>query len=346
MLQQACKKFLEQKYGADVIITHFEEVSGGFLSKAYKVTTLIEDKENIFFIKEPTEHMLSHEKGENIFASFLTSHRTAEHAQSEPESVGCFITDKSTGKTLGITDTLGESHHIVEVQKYRKGTPYIEYLDKLSNQKELTTKDKAYMNRIVDKLYLVHSSPLEVTDSQRKKLYTRGLQEVLTHPELTISLLNENHHASNIFEGERKYEYIVEMLKVIDHLKVHNHRLSIIHGDFWPYNILIDDEDDAFFIDYSRITYGDPGHDVGNLYMYLQWLAIYKKNTIYADLAEYFLIRYSATGNDELVKQTSVGYIGFTGAACLVEDFYPDATHEMRKTFHTHLLKVLRQRSL
>lgn len=36
-----------------------------------------------------------------------------------------------------------------------------------------------------------------------------------------------------------------------------------LHGDFWGSNILIDEMDEPFLIDYSRVPYSDPAIDVG-----------------------------------------------------------------------------------
>jgi thiamine kinase-like enzyme len=86
-------------------------------------------------------------------------------------------------------------------------------------------------------------------------MYRRSLREVVTNYETILSLYEQS-------IGEQP-SHIVTLVKqafglYMDIIDTHSDRPCVsLHGDFWHNNIIFDDKD-PYFIDFSRIPYGEP----------------------------------------------------------------------------------------
>jgi thiamine kinase-like enzyme len=61
---------------------------------------------------------------------------------------------------------------------------------------------------------------------------------------------------------------------------------SVVHGDYNPSNVIIDEDGKVWVIDWAHVSEGDPAADAAKTYL---WLNIHKYN----DLAEKYLLLYS-----------------------------------------------------
>ena len=66
-------------------------------------------------------------------------------------------------------------------------------------------------------------------------------------------------------------------------------------------NVLLDEKNAPFFIDYSRIPYGDAGIDIGWFVGYMLFSKICTENKIYLEAAQYFVDQYIAFSGDSKI---------------------------------------------
>ena len=178
----------------------------------------------------------------------------------------------------------------------------------------------------------IHGIHPEYESTRATQVYKRSVRDILCHPELTLSVFTNNLQDSEIFKYGFKYEYITNMLKLFDTC-TDGARLSLVHGDFWYSNIMLDENKVPFLIDYSRQGYGEPGIDVGWFYGSMMWLAVVEKNKIYEQVARYFIERYVLHSKDAEIEKYATIPLGFIGAIAGIEAFFPSVTHKERKEF-------------
>jgi thiamine kinase-like enzyme len=102
-----------------------------------------------------------------------------------------------------------------------------------------------------------------------------------------------------------KYNYLEKMIRENDRMiqSSTTRNLSYLHGDFWYSNILVDIDNNPFFIDYSRIPYGDAGIDIGWFVGNFTLEYIKTKNRVYLDAARVFIDEYiHVTGDKDILK--------------------------------------------
>lgn len=326
---------LSQFFEAKVEVKEIKKIHIGPHSESYKVKILVGAEKKNLLIKKPLEELPGDTKRADYFNDYLAGWKISSLLDLSPRVLGCFL------------EPVGDTYNIYQIQEYREGESYLETLLHLSEEDSDTAKQKHKIEATVSLLLQVHKSALPpISETRKQALYKRSLREVITHPRLTLTLFDQKLGESRIFKGSFRYQYITEMLKVANHFGGYYDRLSIIHGDFWSGNILFDKANEPFFLDYSNHCYGEPGMDVGNFYIELIWLSILKNNPVYRDLANYFLGSYVKSAGDALIRNTAITYIGFTGAICLVEEYFPQVSHRQRQKFASYIFACLRQKKL
>jgi hypothetical protein len=317
----------------EYVASNIEKIPGGYLADAYKVTArdAYSSQEKHFFLKSvKTKDALANELPEDLLHSYLVGARANRMAETNcPQTYGCFIGDEND--VLQKID-FHEASSIYELQEFREGEQLLPMLKELMKQGEWNDDIEECINSVVLMLTRIHAVSSEYAPDRAAQVYKRSVRDVLCHPELTLSVFSNNLQDSEIFKDGFKYEYIADMLRLFDAC-TDGSRLTAIHGDFWYSNIMLDPEHSPFLIDYSRQGYGEPGIDVGWFFGSMMWLSIVEKNPLYAQVASYFVERYKVLSGDKEIEKYAAVPLGFIGAVCSIEAFYPDVTNQERRKF-------------
>lgn len=319
--------------GDQFSLLDMEEINGGYLASAYKITAKhsVTNEQKIFFLKSlKTKEALTNELPEDVLHSYLAGVRANKLAATNcPKSYGCFVS--SNESPLQKIDFHDDSN-IFELQDFRSGSALLTVLKKYVEVGQWSYDLEKCIDSVAVMLSQIHSVKKEATKERSRQIYKRSVRDILCHPELTLSVFANNLEDSMIFSNGYKYEYITDMLKLCDTC-TDGSRLSLIHGDFWYSNIMLDQDNSPFLIDYSRQGYGEPGIDVGWFFGSMLWLSIVEQNAIYKEIAFYFLESYKQHSGDGDIEKYATVPLGFIGAVCSIEQFYPDVTNVQRKQF-------------
>jgi thiamine kinase-like enzyme len=174
-----------------------------------------------------------------------------KHARSV--DAGCF---EDTGKLVSI----GRGKEYFILTEFIEGKLYHLDLDRLKETGNINELD---MNRCVtlsDYLAEIHR-----TRYNSSGLYIRRIRDLVGHGECIMGLLDS-------YPKEFAYvntSYFVDIEKACVEwrwkLKERTHRLSQVHGDFHPWNILFRDGVDFTVLDRSRGEWGEPADDIAAL---------------------------------------------------------------------------------
>lgn len=121
--------------------------------------------------------------------------------------------------------------------------------------------DDHLINLIATKIGEIHKIGRKITQknvplSEQKGKYLRSCRKVLTHQELTFSIY-ENYPSSP--QDKKMLQQLIQFFMHTYFTFIENcdpQRITTLHGDFWNGNMIYDGKE-VFFIDFSRLGYGE-----------------------------------------------------------------------------------------
>ncbi|MDR2720020.1 MAG: aminoglycoside phosphotransferase family protein [Nitrososphaerota archaeon] len=173
------------------------------------------------------------------------------HARSV--DAGCF---EDTGKLVSV----GRCKEYFILTEFIEGRLYHLDLDRL---KETGNTSELDLNRCV--ALSEYLSEIHKTRHTSSGLYVRRIRDLVGHGECIMGLLDSY---PNEFDYVNR-SYFVDFEKACVewrwNLKERTHRLSQVHGDFHPWNILFREGVDFTALDRSRGEWGEPADDIAAL---------------------------------------------------------------------------------
>src|SRR5208282_2712806 len=111
-------------------------------------------------------------------------------------------------------------------------------------------------------------------------------------------------------------------------------RLSVVHGDFHPWNIMFRNGTDFTVLDRSRGEYGEPADDVTCMSMNYRFYSLQKYGKLqgeFKDMFERFMENYLVKSGDfDILKYASPFYV-FRALVVASPVWYPGLSSDVRK---------------
>src|SRR3989344_5258910 len=296
-----------------------QKIKGGYLSNAYIATVDNEGKVTKIFVKEQNENTWGAERPSDPYATYLTSDLAAQEQTLSPKVLGTF---------LAFDDQAVSIQHISGGKLFQIQEREVELGEKIA---------EIFAN--------IHSHKHPIERGTKFDEYSRSLRDVIAHPELTLNIFQNFLQKSEVLKEDFRYAYLAEMIKVSEYFSQFTERNSLVHGDAWHANVLVNGSD-LYLIDFSRLVHGEPGMDIGHFYVVCLQLALTQKNDYHVRMAQAFLSKYIDITKDEFIKESMVTYIGFTGAVSVVEDFYPKVSNEDREKLISYVYKCMQNKKI
>ncbi len=191
---------------------------------------------------------------------------------------------------------------------------------------------------------------IHATRKDDRDLYYRHVRNLLGSSECIMGLVDEAYPHPSPFLSDEAFQALERRL--VDwrwKLRGFAHRLAAVHGDFHPWNILVDGRGEFRVLDRSRGEWGEPAGDVATLaanYLLFGLLANPDEAKLtghFEGLWRVFFDEYlGATGDGECLE-VMAPFLVFRALVIASPEWYPNHPEGVRRALARFLTRVLEE---
>jgi hypothetical protein len=247
--------------------------------------------------------------------------------------VGALTTDGKSMKSLG---DCGEFFIVTELVD---GRLYHFDLDLIKSTEQLTGLDEQRCLALSDYLVEIHKAKREAP-----WLYVRRARELVGHGECIMGLL-DSYPPDLDFVSESDLIDVERNCTIWRwRLKRKAHRLSQVHGDFHPWNILFREGTDFTVLDRSRGEWGEPADDVTAMtinYIFYSLQKYGKLTGVFERLFYLFWDNYLQKTVDSEILEVVQPFYAWRGLVVASPIWYPSLSKDVRLKLFNFINNVL-----
>jgi thiamine kinase-like enzyme len=281
---------------------------------------------------KPGEYGHEHfsDRAQNLIWQNSTFNKLPKHVQSYDAG---FFTKKKSLKSAG--DCL----EFFILTKKVEGTTYNVDLDRIKLNGKLTKIDLKRCLTLSDYLAKIHAKK-----KKDPNLYDRRVRELIGHGECIMGII-DGYPKNLTYISENQLKEIEK--KCIDwrySLKQNPSRLSQVHGDFHPWNILFRKGNDFTVLDRSRGEWGEPADDMTSLSINYLFYSLQMHGRLMGPFKTLFMNfwkNYLEKTGDKKILSIVQPYFAFRGLVIASPIWYPDLKTDVRKKIFNFIINVL-----
>jgi hypothetical protein len=265
-----------------------------------------------------------------VWLDFNTFNRLPRHVRA---------VDKLVHTREGILRSISLADEVLLVTAYAPGQIYADDLVRMRDTGELEPQDihrvevlAAYLAEIHQ---VTHDDPL---------LWRRRLRDLIGHGE-GIMGITDSYPLDQGIAGEGE---LVEIEELANHwrwrLKPLSHRLSQVHGDFHPFNILFEEGLDFHLLDRSRGEWGDPADDVSCMTINYIFFSLQRNGRLegpFRELHDRFWESYLSTRPDDELPRVIQPWFAWRALVVASPVWYPTIPLDVRNKLLRFARRVL-----
>ncbi len=235
--------------------------------------------------------------------------------------------------------SVAEAREFFVLNEWAKGITYHQDLDRLTRGKGLRKLDRKRAMTLARYLARIHA-----TKRRDAELYKRRLRELIGHGECIMGLTDSYPERFGFITGD--------LLRTVEEacnrwrwrLRDKDGRLSQVHGDFHPYNVLFRTGAKFSVLDRSRGEWGEPADDVKAMtinYLLNSLIRWGKLQGPFEVLFRLFWDTYVEASRDKTVAETSAPFFAFRGLVLASPVWYPNLSLDVRRSLFHFIENVL-----
>lgn len=250
--------------------------------------------------------------------------------------------DVGFAREFGDLVSVADATEFFQLVEKAEGSPYWHDLDRLLQGGALTALDEARAEALARFLAVNHA-----VKRHDPTLYERRIRELVGHGECVMGILDSYPHPYAFLPTSACTELEQQLVSWRWRLRSRTNRLSRVHGDFHPWNLLFRDGTDFSVLDRSRGEWGEPADDVAALAVNYLFFGLRKAHSTddegvaepFHTLFRRFMAVYLQSSGDAEVLETIPPFFAFRLLVVAHPRWYPT----LRDVTRAKLLHVARR---
>lgn len=328
--RESVEKYLQQVFGAEVRVKSFgvlgSSSSGELKAYGYGVPYVAKfvdrglEKEAVIStmkIDNGFGHDYRADRADNLILAYDTWNKLPKHTQVY--DIGVFRKDEML--------SMGQFEELFLLTEKVEGKVYAHDLDVIYERNSLKQLDMDRAKVLSDYLVEIHS-----VKKSAPEIYIRKIRDTLGHGECIFGLADSYPDVSFLKDGcleELEKKCVAHRWK----LRRRVGRLSAVHGDYHPWNILFRGGTDFTALDRSRGEYGEPADDLAGMSINYIFHSLRKHGRVtgpFEELFKIFIENYLAETGDEEVLEALPLFYTFRCLVLASPIWYPTLSVETR----------------
>lgn len=277
-------------------------------------------------------HERRSDRAQNVILDFDNFNELNKHVPAI--GLGAFTEDQ------GIVN-LSNSEEFFLLTQFVPGRPYAEDLINISGGRELQPDDHQRALSLADYLAKIHSEKME-----SRGLYHRTVRDLLGHGEGIMGLIDSYPKDFSVAPESRLSHIEKRLIDCRWLLKKNPGRLSQVHGDFHPWNILFRKNNDFSVLDRSRGMFGDPADDVSALSINYIFFSLQQTGTFggaFRVLFDLFWEHYLQNSQDVSLNSVIQPFFVWRALVLAHPGWYPNLKESTYRKLFTFIENVLEE---
>jgi hypothetical protein len=235
--------------------------------------------------------------------------------------------------------SLGQAEEFFNLTEYAPGRPYARDLQQIAATGELSPGDEERAIALADYLAEIHA--LKQPDPV---LYRRHIRDLLGHGEGIMGMLDGYPTDFSPAPPARLEEIEKCCVAWRWRIKGSSHRLSQVHGDFHPWNVLFQEGNEFVLLDRSRGEWGEPADDVSAMSINYILFSLRRHGTVsgpFRRLYDLFWERYLEQTGDQEVLTVIQPFYAWRALVVAHPIWYPSLPVPVREALFRFVENVL-----
>lgn len=235
--------------------------------------------------------------------------------------------------------SVAAARELFVLNEWAEGMSYHLDLERLTKGQSLRVLDRARAIALARYLAKIHATKRRDAD-----LYKRRLRELIGHGECIMGLTDSYPKQCGFITEDLLHTVEEACNRWRWRLRSKAGRLSQVHGDFHPYNVLFRAGTDFSVLDRSRGEWGEPADDVTAMtinYLLGSLIQWGKLKGPFESLFRLFWDTYIEASGDKGVTETAAPFFAFRGLVVASPVWYPNLSMDVRRSLFRFIENVL-----
>lgn len=336
--------YLERKSDQKVHISEMRQLGGDATdSEALKqfgyghpllITYQIDHQEKQVVFHSISQNEFGRERQDDRVAAVWLDFKTFNQLPRHVRALDMILHTKE-----GEMRSIDSADEVLLITKYQPGHPYAQDLERIRDQRKARPLDFQRVDALANYLVEIHKQKHD-----EPALWRRRLRDLIGHGEGIMGLTDSYPSDLSFVDQAELRQIEAEANRWRWKLKPMDHRLSQVHGDFHPFNVLFDRNLDFYLLDRSRGAWGEPADDLSCMtinYLFFSLQISEQFSGVFKQLHDRFWHTYLSHRPDN--ELTAVIQPWFAWRALVVASpvWYPTISDEVRRKMLNFARRVL-----
>lgn len=340
------ERYLQQKFGENTRIIDYKRLGTGWHGTGYKLVLEIKGKKEAVVIRTKRPEGFSNDYAADRAASFLLQHKLSSKLPKHNKSID--VVGISEDGIVSIGDC-NEFFHIVELAE---GRAYMDELIEIKNNKFIAEENLEHVKLLAEYLSKIHNTKFinkikhKYKNALARSIYKRHLRDCIGHGEMLLGVL-DTYPSKLSWTNKKEFTKIANLANELrETLKDKCERLSLVHGDFHPGNIVFKGKN-FMLLDASRELWGEPADDLTALGINFIWFSVMQDGNFSGNFKKLFLDfwnSYMKATKDYRINYVAPLFFAFRGVVVAHPIFYNKQSDDCRRKIFNFVINVLSEK--